>query len=246
MVRTPAWVTDRPVAHRGLHDEQRPENSLAAFEAAVDAGLPLELDVHPSLDAEAVVFHDESLLRMTATQGDVREWPWHRLRELHLGGTSERVPSLAQVLRMVDGRVPVVVEVKNSGAVGVIERATARVLDVYTGPVAVQSFNPLSMAWFRRECPEIPRGLLAGDMAESDFGLAKRVLLQRMLLAPHVRPAYVGYDLQALPEPSASLLRRLGVPLLAWTVRTREEQTRALQLADNYIFEFVEPIAVRR
>jgi len=246
MVRTPAWVTDRPIAHRGLHGEHRPENSLAAFEAAVDAGLPLELDVHASVDAEAVVFHDESLLRMTETEGDVRTWPWHRLRDLNLGGTTERVPSLAQVLRMVCGRVPVVVEIKNSGAVGVIERAVARVLEQYEGPVAVQSFNPLSMAWFRRERPDIPRGLLAGDMHESDFGLAKRVLLQRMLLAPHVRPAYVGYDLQALPEPSASLLRRLGIPLLAWTVRTREEQTRAMKLADNYIFEFVEPISVRR
>ena len=246
MVRTPAWVTDRPFAHRGLHGADLPENSLAAFEAAVDAGLPLELDVHASLDAEAVVFHDESLLRMTGTKGDVRAWPWHRLRGLSLGGTTERVPSLAEVLRMVGGRVPVVVEVKNSGPVGVIERAVVRVLDRYAGAVAVQSFNPLSMAWFRRERPEIPRGLLAGDMLQTDFGLAKRVLLRRMLLAPHVRPAYVGYDLQALPEPSASLLRRFGVPLLAWTVRTREEQTRALQLADNYIFEFVEPISVRR
>lgn len=245
MVRTPAWVTDRPIAHRGLHDADLPENSLGAFEAAVDAGLPLELDVHASLDSEAVVFHDESLLRMTGTKGDVRAWPWHRLRDLRLGGTDQPLPSLAQVLHMVRGRVPVVVEVKNSGTVGVIERAVARALDLYTGPVAVQSFNPLSLAWFRRERPAIPRGLLAGDMHESDFGLAKRVLLQRMLLAPHVRPAYVGYDLQALPETSASLLRRLGIPLLAWTVRTREEQTRALGLADNYIFEFVEPIAVR-
>ncbi len=246
MVRTPAWVTERPVAHRGLHDAQLPENSLAAFEAAVEAGVPLELDVHASLDAEAVVFHDESLLRMTGTQGDVRAWPWDRLRDLSLGGTSERVPSLADVLRLVNGRVPVVIEIKNSGPVGVIERAVAHLLDRYTGAVAVQSFNPLSLAWFRREQPEIPRGLLAGDMHDTDFGLLKRVVLQRMLLAPHVRPAYVGYDLQALPEPSASVLRRLGVPLLAWTVRTREEQTRALRLADNYIFEFVEPMPVRR
>lgn len=246
MVRTPGWVTDRPIAHRGLHDERRPENSLAAFEAAVDAGLPLELDVHASVDAEAVVFHDESLERMTGTHGDVRAWPWHRLRDLALGGSTERVPSLAQVLRMVDGRVPVIVEIKNSGSVGVIERAVVRVLDRYAGPTAVQSFNPLSMAWFRRERPELLRGLLAGDMHDSGFGLAKRVLLQRMLLAPHVRPDYVGYGLEALPEPSASLLRRMGIPLLAWTVRTREEQTRALQLADNYIFEFVEPISPRR
>ena len=241
---TPAWVTDCPVAHRGLHDAARPENSLAAFEAAVEAGLPLELDVHASVDAEAVVFHDDSLERMTGTVGDIRAWPWHRLRDLPLGGTTERIPCLADVLAMVEGRVPVVVEIKNEGAIGVVERSVARVLDHYSGPVAVQSFNPLTVAWFRRERPEIPRGLLAGDMDDTDFNLAKRVVLRRLLLAPHVRPAYIGYDLRALPEPAVSVLRRLGVPVLAWTVRTPEEQSRAMELADNYIFEFVEPIPV--
>lgn len=241
---TPAWVTDCPVAHRGLHDDARPENSLAAFEAAVDAGLPFELDVHASVDAEAVVFHDESLERMTGFAGDVRALPLHRLRDMPLDGTTERIPSLAEVLSMVDGRVPVVIEVKNPGAVGVVERSVARVLDHYTGPVAVQSFNPLSVAWFRRNRPSIPRGLLAGDMDETDFGLAKRVVLRRLLLAPHARPAYVGYDLRALPEPAVTLLRRLGVPVLAWTVRTVDERSRAMQLADNYIFEFVDPLPV--
>lgn len=102
------------------------------------------------------------------------------------------------------------------------------------------------MAWFRRERTQWPRGLLAGDMDDTDYGLAKRVLLQRLLLAPHVRPTYIGYDLRALPEPSVSLLRRLGVPTLAWTVRTREDRARAMELADNYIFEFVEPVPVPR
>ncbi len=245
MPSAPAWLTARPVAHRGLHDGVRPENSLAAFEAAVEAGLPLELDVHPSVDAEAVVFHDASLERMTGTTGDVRSLPWHRLRDLSLLGTTERIPSLAQVLELVRGRVPVVVEIKNDGPVGVVERSVARVLAGYDGPVAVQSFNPLSIAWFRRMRPELPRGLLAGDMDDTDFGVAKRVVLRRLLLAPHVRPAYIGYDLRALPEASVTLARRLGVPVLAWTVRTTEEQARAMELADNYIFEFVEPIAVR-
>ena len=81
-------------------------------------------------------------------------------------------------------------------------------------------------------------------MDDTDFNLAKRVVLRRLLLAPHVRPAYIGYDLRALPEPAVSVLRRLGVPVLAWTVRTPEEQSRAMELADNYIFEFVEPIPV--
>ena len=246
MASLPAWVTDCPIAHRGLHGASCPENSLAAFAASAEAGLPLELDVHASVDAEAVVFHDTSLARITGVPGDVRTWPWHRLRRLALAGTQECIPSLVEVLRMVEGRVPVVVEIKNEGPVGVVERAVARVLDHYEGAFAVQSFNPLSMAWFRRERPAWLRGLLAGDMDETGYGRVKRVILQRLLLAPHVRPSYIGYDLRALPEPSVSLLRRLGVPVLAWTVRTEAEQARALELADNYIFESVEPIPVRR
>ncbi len=234
------WFTARPIAHRGLHDAQRPENSMAAFEAACLAGHPIELDVHPSVDAEAVVFHDDTLERLTGERGCIWEWPWHRLRALSVLGTREHVPRLVDVLEQVGGRVPVVIEIKNGGAVGVIERAVARVLRTYTGEVAVQSFNPLSVAWFRRAMPDVPRGLLAGDMDETDFGLLKRVALRRLLLAPHVRPAYIGYDLRALPEPSSSLLRRLGIPLLAWTVRTPHERERALKLADNYIFEHVE------
>ena len=217
---------------------------MAAFEAAVDAGLPLELDVHPSVDAEAVVFHDDTLQRMTGAQGQVSAWPWHRLRTLRLGDSDQRVPSLAEVLSMVAGRVPVVVEIKNGGAVGVIERAVARLLERYRGDVCVQSFNPFSVAWFRRVLPHVPRGMLAGDMDETDLNAVQQLVLRRLLLAPHVRPAYVGYDLRALPNPSVSLLRRLGVPVLAWTVRTDEEREQARALADNYIFEFVEPLRV--
>ncbi len=214
---------------------------MAAFEAACVAGHPIELDVHPSVDAEAVVFHDDTLERMTGARGDVEAWPWHRLRELSLLESDERIPRLADVLARVDGRVPVVIEIKNGGAVGIIERAVARVLRTYRGEVAVQSFNPMSVAWFRKAMPEVPRGMLAGDMDETDLNLFERVAVQRLLLAPHVRPAYVGYDLRALPEPSVSLLRRLGVPVLAWTVRTEPERARAVELADNYIFEHVDP-----
>jgi glycerophosphoryl diester phosphodiesterase len=244
MPSAPAWITAAPIAHRGLHDDACPENSMPAFEAAVEAGLAIELDVHASVDAEAVVFHDASLERMTGQAGDVGQWPWHRLRELSLGGSAARVPSLTQVLSMVRGRVPVVVEIKNGGAVGVVERSVARLLERYAGAVSVQSFNPLSLAWFRRALPEVPRGMLAGDMDETDLNPLERVVVQRLLLAPHVRPTYVGYDLRALPELSVSTLRKMGVPTLAWTVRTPAEQSRAMAVADNYIFEFVEPIPV--
>ncbi len=245
MLRAPAWVTARPVAHRGLHDERIPENSLPAFEAACEAGVPIELDVHPSADGHAIVFHDESLDRMTTASGPVRARTRAQLAGLRLGASDAHIPSLAEVLTQVDRRVPIVVEVKNEGRVGLVERAVERALSNYSGEVAVQSFNPLSVAWFRREMPSVTRGLLAGDMDELDMNPIKQFALERLLLAPHARPAYIGYDLRALPVLATTLLRALGVPLLAWTVRTEAEQVRALELADNYIFENVTPTPCR-
>ncbi len=241
MSSAPAWVTSRPIAHRGLHDAGTPENSLGAFEAARDAGLPIELDVHPSVEGEPVVFHDDTLDRMTGQGGRVVDLPWHRLRTRALAGGPERIPHLADVVRCVGGRVPLVVEIKNPDAVGVIERAVLRVLSGYEGEVAVQSFNPYSIAWFRRNAPKIVRGLLAGDLDETDLGALQKFVLRRLLLAPSVRPHYVGYDLRALPFWSPSWLRNLGIPLVAWTVRTESQRARARALADNFIFEAVDP-----
>ncbi|MEM6293666.1 MAG: glycerophosphodiester phosphodiesterase family protein [Myxococcota bacterium] len=243
MLRAPAWVTACPVAHRGLHDDRVPENSLAAFEAACEAGVPLELDVHASADGHAIVFHDDTLARMTGAEGRVGAHTAKQLARFRLGSSQEHIPTLADVLARVRGRVPIVVEVKNEGRVGLVERAVERVLSGYRGDVAVQSFNPLTLAWFRREMPDLPRGLLAGDMDELDMNPLKQFALERLLLTPHARPAYIGYDLRALPIQPATLLRRLGMPLLAWTVRTEADQARAFELADNYIFENVSPTA---
>lgn len=214
---------------------------MAAFEAACEAGHPIELDVHPSVDGEAVVFHDTTLERLVGRPQAVYDVPWHRLRNMSLSGTSQTIPRLADVVQHVDGRVPIVVEIKNERAVGVIERAVARSLQTYRGEIAIQSFNPLSLGWFRRHAPHYVRGLLAGDMSEQNMWQGKKFVLEHVLLAPWVQPHYVGYDLRKLPTRATSWLRRQGTPLLAWTVRNEQDQAAARELADNYIFEGVAP-----
>lgn len=237
----PRWIVERPIAHRGLHDEQRPENSLAAFEAAAVAGYPIELDVHRTADARIAVFHDDELERMTGAPGRVEQAPWARLAALRLAGTDERVPELADVLATIDGRVPLLVEIKGGGRQGRVERLVVDAVRGYAGELAIQSFDPLGLVHVRIAASWIPRGLLACDFADEELSPTKKFLLRRLALAPIAAPAFIGYDLRALPYWAPSLARRLGLPIVAWTVRSNEELVRARSLADNVIFEQIRP-----
>jgi glycerophosphoryl diester phosphodiesterase len=237
----PAWIRHQPIAHRGLHDADRPENSLAAFEAAARSGYPIELDVHRTRDDGVVVFHDETLARMTGAAGRVEDHTVAELAALRLAEGDERIPTLAQALETIAGRVPVVVEIKNDGQVGPLERLALREIRAYRGEVAVQSFNPFSLAWFRDASPELTRGLLASDFTDAELPRYQKFLLRRLLLAPLCAPHYIGYELNALPYWPAGIARRLGIALVAWTIRTPREQERAGSVADNFIFEGVRP-----
>jgi glycerophosphoryl diester phosphodiesterase len=239
--RLPAWLRERPIAHRGLHDGERPENSLEAFEAAVVAEHPIELDVRRLRDGHVVVFHDAELERMTGRPGAVEHQTKGDLASVRLQGTRAPIPLLEEVLELVAGRVPLVIEIKNEGRVGAPEHALERALREYDGPVALQSFNPLTLAWFREHAPHHPRGQLASDFEDAELAGYERFLLRRLLLAPLSRPDYVGYELRCLPYWAPSLARRLGLPLIAWTVRSQEDLALASRRADNYIFESIRP-----
>ncbi len=237
----PRWLWERPIAHRGLHDDDRPENSLAAFEAAALAGDPIELDVHLSADGEVVVFHDQDLERMTGRPGTVAQTPMQTLRSLRLGDSEQTIPSLDDVLDHIAGRVPLLVELKPPAVVGPLERAVCAVLERHGGEHAVQSFDPYSMLWMRRHAPGIPRGLLSADMLEEDLPLHQGAGLRNLALAPRIRPDFVAYELWSLPYWAPSAWRRMGGLLLAWTVRDEGGLRRAREVADNVIFEYVRP-----
>ena len=165
-----------PIAHRGLHDREAGviENSLSAIRAAAVAGYALEVDVQLSADGEAMVFHDFDLDRLTAETGPVVARGATALGSIRLsGGRGDRIPTLAQALKALAGRSPIVVEIKRQPAPGPLEAAVAAALDAYDGPAAVMSFDPMSMLWFRRNAPHIRRGLVscAFDDPEDGSGL---------------------------------------------------------------------------
>ena len=228
-----AELIARPFAHRGLHGPGVPENSRAAFEAAVAAGRGIELDVQPSADGEAMVFHDARLERLAEAQGPVRGLAADALSRIRLRGSAETIPTLADALALVAGRVPLLIELKTPGRrSGALSRAVERALAGYDGPVAAMSFNPAVGAWFARHAPERLRGLVV-----SEAGKPRRGRLRRALAAWWARPDFLAYDVRDLPSAFAARARARGRKVLTWTCRSGEERALGAAFADQIIYE---------
>lgn len=235
----PAWLLERPLAHRGLHDAAHgvPENSLAAFAAAAEAGYGVELDVTLSQDRVSVVSHDPTLQRAAGRPERVARMTVAALGGVQLGGTTEHVPTLAAALRLL-ADVPVMVELKQPNLrAGALEAAVAPVLATHPGPWCVASFNPASLRWFRRHLPEAVRVLTAGPIEAARLPPFVRRRLAELRGLAGVAPHAVSYDLAGLPNPTCELWRARGGALLTWTVTDEAELARARVLADNVIFE---------
>ncbi len=243
------WLRQLPIAHRGLHDSEQGvlENSMSAFEAAVEHGYAIELDVQVTRDGDAVVFHDERLERLTDTVGKVRRRTSDELTKIALSGSNDCIPTLQAVFEMVRGKVPILVEIKNpTRKIGKLESRVADLLASYAGDAAVQSFNPLALQWFHKNAPMVARGLLASDyrnITQVNMSRRAQFIMRNLLLSPLGRPNFIGYDVDALPAIAPAIMRRVGLPLLAWTVRTDEQRITSERHADNIIFEgFEAPI----
>lgn len=232
------WLVERPFAHRGLHGPDCPENSLAAILRAVEAGFPLEIDVQATREGVPVVIHDWTLERLAGREGRISEMRLEDLRRARLLGTEEGIPTLQEILEAVNGRVALLIEIKNRGLTGHVENGTANLLRDYQGLFAIQSFNMWTVHWFRTYCPEILRGQLSCQFNTDPMAAWKKVILSHYGMNWLTRPHFLAHRWQDLPSPIPSLSRRLfGLPLLAWTVKSPEEQATATRRADNFIFE---------
>ena len=235
---TPAWLVAVPIAHRGLHNDVRPENSLIAIDEAVQRGFPVEIDVQTSVDGRAVVFHDWNLQRLTGFDGRVKFTNSAEIAKLRLAGGSERVPFLEDVLDLVNGRQPLIVEIKNRKRPGALEPEVSRILRNYKGAVAVHSFNPFSLGWFRRNHPGLCRGQISCSFDTDDMASWKKVILAHYGMNWMSRPHFISHHWKQLPAIVPTLLRLLlRMPLLTWTVRGEQEETFARRYADNVFFE---------
>ncbi len=241
------WIVDKPIAHRGLHRSLNrgssvPENSLAAFEAAVKQGYPFELDIQLLADGGLVVFHDQDLSRLTGVKGKLSEQNSQSVKQLKLLGSDQHVPLLDEVFDLVKGKVPILIEIKSDGKVGELEQNLRSKLSDYSGEYAVMSFNPYSVSWFKQNAPQILRGQLSGDYQSSNLAWQQKFMRRNLLVNLLSSPNFIGYDIRALPYLPVSIARQIfNYPVLAWTVKTEDDKLQASKYADNIIFEGIDP-----
>ncbi|MGI8724335.1 MAG: glycerophosphodiester phosphodiesterase family protein [Methyloceanibacter sp.] len=242
------WLR-RPIAHRGLHDASRfiIENSASSIEAAIDKGYGVELDLQCTGDKRPVVFHDLTLGRLTAQSGPLRTRTAEALSRIALRGSSDRILTLPQLLDLVAGRIPLLLEAKSTWTEDRSFAASiAEALAVYQGPVAVMSFDPNVVAAFRTLAPSLPRGLVAGGFEHRRFwshrSPLQRFAMRHLLTSVFARPHFIAYDVHELPALAPYTARRIfGLPLVTWTVRSEEDRVTAARYADAMIFEGFQP-----
>lgn len=247
MTRLHADFRRLPIAHRALHDvaDGRPENSRAAIRAAIAAGYGIEIDLQLSRDGRAMVFHDYDLTRLTDVSGPIQQRDAADLSQLPLIGGDEGIPTLAEVLALVAGRVPMLIELKDQhGQMGVtdgrLERAVAQDLHGYDGPVALMSFNPNSVVELATLTPDIPRGLVTEHYPETDWTLLKPEIRAHLRAIPDYDRAgacFVSHSIKDLDNPRLAELKAQGAGIFCWTVRSLEQEQEARKVADNITFE---------
>ena len=240
----PAGFLARPFAHRGLWSPgERPENSLPAFAAAAAAGYGVELDVQLSADGEAIVFHDDTLERMTAQSGLVEERTADALTAMTLMGSEHRIPTLAEALAAIGDRNPVLIELKSPcGQEGLLEQRVLEVVAGHRGPYAFIGFNPHALAWMAAHDPATPRGLSALSFGwDPHAPEEKRESYRRLEQVPIADPQFLVLNLDLLASEPARRLRAGGLPVVAWTVRRPAEMETAAWDSDGIIFEDMMP-----
>lgn len=242
----PAFL-HKPIAHRALHDRGRSriENSPAALRAAIAAGYGIEIDLQLSSDGVAMVFHDETLERLTGESGPVNQRSAEELRAITLAGSTDRIPTLTEVLAIVSGQVPLLIELKDqtltlSESDGALEAATVRALEAYAGAVAVMSFNPSMIGRMAALAPHIPRGLTTSSYDYADWPGIPHATCDRLREIPdydRVAASFISHQADDLNRPRVAELRAKGAEILCWTIRSPEEEAQARRFAQNVTFE---------
>lgn len=235
------WLVNKYIAHRGFHDNSHPENSLSAFLNARDNGYAIELDIHALEDNTPVVFHDDTLKRLTGQDGYIKNIKnVEELKQFTLLNSTETIPTLEEVLKAIDGSTPILIEIKDYNLNGNLEKNIYDLLKTYEGEYAVMSFNPYSMRWFKEYAPEIPRGILSYSLKDQKMSFIKRFLLTRPKFIKKIcAPQFVAYKWEEVPNRYVKKFKDL--PLLVWAVQNQADYMQVAEHCDNIIFENFKP-----
>ena len=233
------WLLNTPIAHRGLHDENIPENSIPAFKRAIEGGFNIEIDVHLTLDGHLVVFHDADLKRMCGVDKIVKECSLEELKAYRLKNTDCNIPTLDEFLALVDGKVGILCEVKGINPFDTsIAKATIEAFKAYKGNVALQSFNAGAVICFRKDGSRPYGQLITWGWGEEEK-CAKMNWMGKLHICKISKPQFIAYDVRTCKDAEKYInkQKKKGKPLILWTINTPEKLDLAKKIADNFIFE---------
>lgn len=239
------FLKENIIAHRGFHNNEKgiPENSLEAFNEAIKRNYIIELDVHLLKDGNIVVFHDDNLIRMTGCNKLLKDCTYEEIKKLTLNDTNYNIPLLKEALYVIDNKVPIIIELKTDNKTGKLEQKLIVEIEEYTGKYVVKSFNPFSVLWFKKNCPEIIRGQLSCDFRDESFSKLKKFILKNMLLNVLTKPDFISYDIKSLPNKRVEKIRKEKL-VLGWTIRNNEDYYYAKKYCDNLICENIEHLEI--
>jgi glycerophosphoryl diester phosphodiesterase len=239
------WLKNTFICHRGLHDGSStcPENSLCAFERAVRKGLAIECDVQLLADDGIAVFHDNNMKRMTGVDLNISQCSAGQVRRMRFAGSDQRVPLLNDMLDLVGGDVPLLIELKGFGSMGRFCKVLLSTLKDYGGPYALQSFNPRALLWLRIHAPRLLRGQISGSLEDVKLPWHRKLLVRHLLTNYMTRPHFISYEVEYIPRMKRVQKMREHIPVIGWTVNSLDQYKRLRGHCDNIIFEGFDPIA---
>lgn len=225
------------IAHRGYHNNKKgiPENSVLAFKKAIDNNYLIELDVRLTKDQKLVVFHDDNLKRVCGVNKKVKDLTYKELLKYNLFDTTLKVPLFSDVIKLVNGRVPILIETKYHNRYGVLEKILINELSNYKGLYAIQSFYPMTLLWLKRNTKDIPIGLLSSNF-KNDLNRLKSIIGKTLILDLFFKTDFISYDVKGLPNNYLSY-KRNKKKIVIWTIKNKKDYDLARQYTDSLICE---------
>ncbi len=228
-----SWMTKCPIAHRGLHNSVAPENSMAAFYRAIEKGYPIELDIRLTKDNKVVVIHDSDLYRLTKDKRIVENITYEELSKLQLLDTKEKVPLFKDVLKLVDGKVGILVEIKSCENITKLLENTNSILQKYKGNYAIQSFDKKVIQWYEENNTNVIKGMLIKNQSGLNYINKEAIQYENNL----INIDFMSTSLAIVDNQQIQYLRSKGLKVLSWTIKSTKGLDKAHKYSDNYIFE---------
>ncbi len=239
-----SWLKTHDIAHRGFYtkDQSIPENSISAFSRAIRHGYSIELDVNVTKDGTVVSFHDSNLKRICHDPRDLSEVTYEALRDLTLFQTKEHIPTLKEVLKVVHGEVPLLIELKPKGDIKMLCESFYETIKDYQGVYAIFSFHPKVVYWFKKNHPEIIRGQIAEFFKHESMNRFFKYLLKSMFFNRFTKPDFISYGIYDMPNRYLDQLMKKGMTIISYAAKSQADLDRIRSLYHNAVFEHFEPL----